>query len=454
VFWTRRRKLLLGLGPLAFAAVAAGLTLGCSALLKPPAPSGGTSDSPSRGAGAAGGRRASGKSESQKECPDFSDRNALTNADWSGDFSISSDEAKTLTGALVAALSVQTLSAKLEGEVKAACAGIVRDLGSRGDMEGVEGACAAAVRAINDARTNLGRKARVSVAYVAPHCALPADAITTCLRRCQEETEGGTSPSATRLDCPASASSGVCNAKCTGSCDVAEGMVCEGRCRGGCDWGFRGICEGTCLGTCNGRKSHGICTGRCVGQCDGVVRKGTCRGRCLGPCDLSRSHDCPGVCLGQCSTAFRALQCETVPKDTNSNTACGSSCEIDLAGAAKCTPARITITIDHTPHRARAKRLETAFERHLPTILKIAVGMKAQATAAAHAAQSALQANEDLMSSAASRGPQGAALSTCASSPLRGGLTAIGSLNISVRVAIEVKAATDASDNAGGHHRG
>ncbi|HXI56168.1 MAG TPA: hypothetical protein VNO55_08920, partial [Polyangia bacterium] len=149
MFWTRRRKLLLGLGPLAFATAAAGLTLGCSALLKPPSPSGGTSDPTGRGARGAGGRRASGKPEARRECPDLSDRSALTSADWSGDFSISDDEAKTLTGALVAALGVQTLSAKLEGEVKTACAGIVHDLGSHGDMEGVEGACAAAVRAIN-----------------------------------------------------------------------------------------------------------------------------------------------------------------------------------------------------------------------------------------------------------------------------------------------------------------
>jgi len=143
-----------------------------------------------------------------------------------------------------------------------------------------------------------------------------------------------------------------------------------------------------------------------------------------------------------------------VPKDASPDAACGSSCEIDLAAGAKCTLARITITIDHTRFPVRAKRLEAALERHMPAILKVAVGMKGQATAAAHAAQTALQANENLMSSAASRGEPGAALSTCAGSPLRGGLAAIGSLNVSVRVAIEVKAATDASDNAGGHHRG
>jgi hypothetical protein len=148
------------------------------------------------------------------------------------------------------------------------------------------------------------------------------------------------------------------------------------------------------------------------------------------------------------------LQCESVPKTAGADAACVASCDADLSSVASCSDARVTVTIDHTHHVARAKHLAIALERYLPAILRVSVGMKARATAAARSAQAALSASDDLMSSADSRGEAGAALSSCASGPLRTGLAAIGSVNVSVRVAIEVKTATDTSDNAGGHHRG
>jgi hypothetical protein len=80
--------------------------------------------------------------------------------------------------------------------------------------------------------------------------------------------------------------------------------------------------------------------------------------------------------------------------------------------------------------------------------------MKGHATRAAGAAQLALQAGEDLVNEAGTRGLPASALPSCAAAPLRGGLAAIGSVNVSVRLAVELKAAADAVDSAGGHSRG
>jgi hypothetical protein len=436
------------------------VVLGCSALIKPPAPSTGSGPATparksNRSAAAAG--RPVTKADSQPVCPDPSDPAALADADWSGDFSLTDEEARTLTRALTAAAGVQALSTKLDTDLRTACTGIARELGLKADGDGIEPACAAAVRAINESRVRLGGAARYSVAYVAPRCALPERAITGCLKRCGAgEGAGGESSSAprARLECPTPASSGVCDGICSGNCDVAEGMVCDGHCYGGCDWGFHGWCDGTCVGSCNGRRAHGICNGRCVGQCNGVVKQGSCRGRCLGPCDLRHPVSCAGTCSGRCAGTWKNLQCESVPRTAGVDAACAASCDADLSPAASCSNARVTVTIDHTHHVARAKRLAIALERYLPAILRVSVGMKARAAAATRSAQAALSASDDLMSSADSRGEAGAALSSCASGPLRTGLAAIGSVNVSIRVAIEVKTATDASDNAGGHHRG
>lgn len=445
---------------IAIAGITAATEGGCSALLKPASPSAGNGDSPAtRRAGSAGygaGRRSSGKSDSRAGCPDLSDPASFSPADLSADFVLSADEAKRLRNALSAAAGVLALSAKLDTEVRTACDGIARELGGKRDFDAAESSCAAAVRAINDARGRLGSGARFNVAYVAPQCALPAVAIVGCLRRCDhvEPAASDLPVSPPRLDCPAAASAGACDGKCAGSCDVAEGMVCDGHCRGGCDWGFHGTCDGTCVGHCNGTASHGICTGNCVGQCNGVVKQGICRGRCQGPCELRRPAACAGSCSGRCSGGWKTLQCENIPKGATADAACGSRCDTDLSAAAQCSLARVTVTIDHARDAARAKQLATALQRYLPAILRVSVGMKTRAIAAARSALVALQSSEDLISGAGARGGRGGALSTCASGALRGGLTAIGSVNVSVRIAVEVKAATDATDNTGGNHRG
>jgi len=105
VFRTRPRLRLLGLAPFLVAATAAAGAAGCSALIKPPAPSSGSGEAGGRKATRAssgGGKRPSGKSEGQAACPDLGDRDAIGKIDWEDDFALSADEARTLTGALIA----------------------------------------------------------------------------------------------------------------------------------------------------------------------------------------------------------------------------------------------------------------------------------------------------------------------------------------------------------------
>lgn len=450
---TGRRKRLHGLPSVAAVVACLGLVTGCSALLKPPGEgtervSSGTATRP---AGAA--RRATGKPNETPACPELTDAKTVDQADWETLFDIDQPNARKLRTALVSALGVQSLSAKLDSDLKTACAGITKELGARGDTDTAETACASAARAINDARARLGKKARVSVVYGDPRCAFAADTIGACLAECKggaaEETRAPVP-----VDCAETVSLGVCRGKCTGSCDVTDGMVCDGHCDGGCDWGFRGSCQGACVGTCNGRASRGFCRGRCVGQCNGLVKHGTCKGRCTGPCDLRRASACAGACTGRCSIPFTGLRCEAIPKGVEAEAACRTRCDAELPEGALCAPARLTVTIDHTKPLSRGRRLAETLQRHLPTILRIAVGMKSHATRAARSAQIALKAGEDLVNDAGTRGLPAAALPSCAAAPLREGLAAIGSVNVSVRLAVEVKAAADAADNAGGHSRG
>src|SRR5579872_1826641 len=155
------------------AAAAAGAAValggGCSTLLKAPAPSAGNSEVTTKRGGARGASpRPSGKSDDRGACPDLSDPATVRQTDWSADFLLGPEESKTLTTALAAAAGIQSLSAKLDSDVRAACAGIVRDLGVKSDNDSAEALCAAAVRGIGEARARLGSKTRFHVAVVAP----------------------------------------------------------------------------------------------------------------------------------------------------------------------------------------------------------------------------------------------------------------------------------------------
>jgi len=462
VFRTRQPQRLPGAASRALAAlvVATLAVAACSTLIKAPPPSAGAGPPTRRKAARAPSgvpHRPSGKPDKPAACPDLADREALAAVDFSADFGLSADDAQALTAGLIAAAGMEALSARLDADLRVACTSIARELGERPRADGVEAACAAAVKGIDDARTRLGGKARFSLAYLAPRCGLPAQPLLACLNLCagaEDDSATGDALS-TRLDCPGQASTGTCEGQCDGSCDATEGMVCDGKCLGGCDWGFRGDCDGTCVGTCNGRASRGICAGRCVGQCFGLARHGICSGRCLGPCQLRRPAPCSGLCGGRCSTAWKGLQCDSVPRTAPAAAACGPSCEIDAAAAARCSSARVTVTIDMAARnmQARARHLSGVLERFLPAIVSVSVGMKDRTAAASRTADTAFRSSERIIADAAARGGPGTSLSACAGGTLRNGLGALAKLNTSVRVAAEVKAAAD-SRNARGHRRG
>ncbi len=379
-------------------------------------------------------------------CPDTASVDAVAKFDWQKEFKLDASASGKLKGGLTAAINLQGLAAEIDGDLKAACGGLAKDLGATGDFADGKSACEAAIKVMGEVRAKMGANAKASLVVQPPHCSASMDAYADCAGHCDASVQGGKA----EVKCEKGELSGTCDAKCEGKCELSAGGTCDGTCEGSCDAHFSGKCEGNCQGKCDGKDSKGSCAGKCDGACD-AAGKGECKGKCGGSCQLKASAKCDGQCTGKCSVEMKAPKCtgEVTPPKVSAE--CKASCDAKVNGKLECTPAKVALKIEGAADAAIAAKYKGAIEKNLPAVLKIAIGMKDRASSIAANVQGAVDGAQGAVKGAVSGGgASGVALGACIAKPFKGALDAAASIKANVNVSVDVKASAEAHGSASG----
>jgi len=379
-------------------------------------------------------------------CPDMANVDAVAKFDWQKEFKLDASAAGKLKGGLTAAINLKGLAMEIDGDLKAACGGLAKDLGASGDFADGKAACEAAIKVMGEVRAKMGANAKASLAVQPPHCSASMDAYADCAGHCDASVQGGKA----EVKCEPGKLSGTCDAKCEGKCDLAAGGTCDGSCEGSCDAHFSGKCDGNCQGKCEGKDSKGECKGKCEGACD-AAGQGECKGKCGGTCKLKAAAKCDGECRGTCSVEMKAPKCagEVTPPKVSAE--CKASCDAKVNGKLECTPAKVALKIEGAADAAVTAKYKGAIEKNLPAILKIAIGMKDRAASIAANVQGVVEGAQGTVKVAASGSPMmGAALTACVAAPFKGAIDAAASIKANVNVSVDVKASAEAHGSASG----
>lgn len=312
---------------------------------------------------------------------------ADASAIMSANFGLAADlEAKT-KGSLAAGADLQKIAADLEADVQAACSNLAKDLGATdadlvpkvdGPGKRAEAACNAAVKIMGEAKAKAGGKIRVDAKP--PVCRASINAMADCAGQCDATIK----PGEAKVTCEGGKLSGKCDAKCEGTCDVEAGAKCEGTCggtcKGECSAEISGKCDGTCNGKCDGKDSKAKCAGLCEGKCTGgkvdAACKGECKGECSATCTMQAKGECKGTCSGSCSAEFKEPKCSGEVKPPEMSAECKAHCNAQVNGNVECKPAVVSVHAEGSADAAAAAKVKAAFEKNLPALLKVTMGMK------------------------------------------------------------------------------
>ena len=317
-------------------------------------------------------------------CPaNIADADALMAAN----FGLDGELEGKVKASLAAGADLQKIAADLEAEVATACGNLAKDLGASdadlkpkedGPGKKAEAACHAAVKMIGEVKAKAA--AKVTVKAQPPVCTASVNAMADCAGKCDAKIK----PGEAKVTCEGGKLSGKCDAKCEGTCDVEAGAKCEGTCggtcKGECSADISGKCDGTCNGKCDGKDSKAKCAGTCEGTCKGgkvdAVCKGECKGECDATCSMQAKGECKGTCSGSCSAEFKEPKCSGTVKPPEMSAECKAHCNASVNGKVDCKPATVAVAVNATGDAAAAAKLKAAFEKDLPALLKITMGME------------------------------------------------------------------------------
>ena len=246
----------------------------------------------------------------------------------------------TIRAFVTAAGDLQSIAARAEAEVGAACERMARDLGippdqlaPRQGQSRVATSCAA-VSARMDAILHAGASASIKAQATPPQCRVNADVEASCKGQCA----GSIDPGYVKAHCQPGHLYGRCDATCTGQCN--------------------GTCNGTCQGECAGQGQAGggaaSAGGRCAGQC-----KGTCTGTC--------SADCHG----NCTTDFKEPKCDIAVQAPSASGHCEGSCKAHADLTAQCTPP--TVQVHASIETGEIGKLVATLRANLPALIEAEV---------------------------------------------------------------------------------
>jgi hypothetical protein len=374
-------------------------------------------------------------------CPDLASVDAIARVDWAKEFGLDATAAAKLGAGLQAALTLDAFAARLDADLRSACAPIATDLGHDGELRDGKQACKAAAQGIGDVRSKLGANARVSLAVDPPRCSASMQGMADCVASCDANVE----PGSVQVQCEPGKLAGTCGGECTGSCTLDAAAQCEGTCQGSCTASFEGTCDGACSGQCNGSAIDGaVCNGTCTGRCSAGA-EGRCGGRCQGSCEISGAARCDGTCRGSCSVQMQSPRCEGAMNPPEASAECDARCEAHVGASVVCTPARVDLFVSGAADADAAARLAATLKRNLPGVLKVAIGMKDQALGVAAQGKAVAQGVQASVRTLQAAPQAGARLTACVGVPFQSAIAAAASIQASVDVSVEVHASASAS---------
>lgn len=381
-------------------------------------------------------------------CPDVSSLEAIASIDFAKEFGLEVKVGAQIKGGLEAAAQLKGFAGKLDADLAAACGGLATDLGKPGEYTKGPEACKAAIAAMGEIRGKLGGSAKITLHIEPPRCSASLDAMAQCVGSCDASVD----PGSLEVKCEPGKLSGSCEAECSGTCSMDVAAKCEGTCKGSCDAKFSGTCGGACNGKCNGKTSKGAtCNGKCEGKCSAQA-EGSCGGSCSGSCALKAAATCSGTCSGDCSVKMKAPQCDGKIEPPKASAECNAKCDADMSAKLECTPAKVSLHIEGGADATLVAQYKGALEKHLPMVLKIAIGMKDQAIGVAGNVKAVIGGVQKTVVSLKSNPQVGARLTACVTAPFKAAIDAAASITANVDVSIEVKASASASasGSAGG----
>lgn len=317
-------------------------------------------------------------------CPDMAKADELSAFDFGNEYQLSREAADKLKAAALASMEVVALSEKLDAELGIACAQVAHLLGNKGDWRSGNDACAAAVKAVHDARQKLGAKASMQLVVRQPLCLAEVGSMTKCASLCDSSVPAAK----VKADCETKA--GRCDGTCDGTCE-SRSMKCEGTCSGTCEGTIKGTCSGKCNGTCDGKPSRGPCAGVCAGTCDKATQ-GECKGECKGACKLAKPGICgEGLCVGTCSVELAEPKCAAEFKSPEVSADCKARCEIAVMNHTECTAPVAGLVIAGSKDRETVEAFRTAVDKAFPGLLKILYELGDKGTKRVHNAQAVIE---------------------------------------------------------------
>jgi hypothetical protein len=373
----------------------------------------------------------------------------------SASFGLSADIEGKLKAGLAAGANLQKLAAQIEGDVVTACSGLAMDLGaSEGDLKPkedgpgkkAEAACNVAVKLIGEVKAKA--KGKITVDVTPPKCSASMDAMAECAGKCDVNVK----PGEAKVSCEGGEISGKCSADCKGTCTVDAGAECTGscggECSGSCDASFSGTCGGTCDGKCDGTatKAGGAkCAGKCDGKCDANAKGncgGSCKGKCSASCTVKGQAKCSGSCSGECSVKMEAPKCSGTVKPPEMSGECKANCDAELNAKVECQPAGVKVKVEGAADAKAAEQLVAAFQKNLPLLLKVTIGMKARLEGVMASVQASVEGL-----SAVVKGGGAAALKVAGC--VTGAVTAQAQASMSINVSVKASASASGSASAG-----
>jgi hypothetical protein len=319
------------------------------------------------------------------KCPDVSKVDELAAFDFASEYALSRDAAEKIKAAALTAMEVGLLADKLDADFGIACAQLAHDLGNKGDWRSGNEACAAAIKALQEARAKLGPKAQVQLVIRKPLCLTDASLVTKCASICDSSVPAAK----VRAECDTKA--GRCEGNCTGSCQPKSAIKCDGVCSGTCEGPINGKCGGRCTGTCDGKRSSGPCLGVCVGSCERGPAVGECKGICSGSCKLAKPAICDSTCEGTCSVELDDAKCSGDFKAPEVSSDCRARCDLAVINQKECSTPPVGLVVAGAKDRESAEAMKTAVDKSLPGLLKILEQVGAEGPTRIHDAQAIIE---------------------------------------------------------------
>jgi hypothetical protein len=384
-------------------------------------------------------------------CPaDIADASAIMSAN----FGLEGELEGKVKAALSAGANLQKIAVNLEGEVATACGNLAKDLGVPDDQiapkedgpgKKAEAACDAAAKAIGELKAKAGGK--LVIETKPPQCRAKVSVMAECAGKCDATVK----PGEVKVECEGGKLAGKCEGKCEGQCTVEGGAKCEGTCSGTCSGACKGEisgkCDGNCNGKCDGKDSKGKCAGSCEGKCDGkadAVCNGECGGTCDAKCEANVKGECSGTCSGGCSVEFKEPKCEGEVKPPEMSAECKANCDAEVKSDLECDAGQVFVKASGAADYQAGLKLKTAFEKNLPALIRVSVGMKDQVSSVAGNVKASL---EGVQAAVSGGGAAALKVAGCFAASLDAQAKAAVSIDVSVKAS--ASASASASGSAG-----